>query len=82
MSTTRQRKATGVAAIAARAEPSPAEPLRRKKASGSTVQLTLRLTVPQWEKLHRLALSERTSIQQLGIDGLSALHEKKAGMKL
>ncbi len=38
---------------------------------GALVALTVRLTRPQWERIHQLAVSEGVSIQQLAVRGLS-----------
>lgn len=46
---------------------------RRKKATGDIVHVTLRLTRTQWENAHKLSVSERSSINQLAIDGLNKL---------
>lgn len=54
--------------------------LPRKKAAGKLVSLTVRLTRPQWERLHQLAVSEGVSLQQLAVLGLSNIFEAK-GLK-
>lgn len=49
----------------------------RRKAQGATVALTVRLPRAEWERLHQLAVSEGTSIQQLAVVGLSKVFTAK-----
>jgi hypothetical protein len=39
--------------------------------------LTVRLTRAEWERVHQLAVSEGTSIQQLALKGLSKVFAEK-----
>jgi hypothetical protein len=73
-------KETGLAAFAP-AKPAPA-PLAaaipgRSRGKGDVVALTLRLNRSDWERVHQLALSEGTSIQQLVLSGLSMVFATK-----
>lgn len=78
-------KPTGLAAFTQkrRAEPvdaaevTPLPMTVRRKAQGATVALTVRLPRAEWERLHQLAVSEGTSIQQLAVAGLSKLFTAK-----
>lgn len=49
----------------------------RRKGQGTTVALTVRLPRAEWERLHQLAVSEGTSIQQLAVTGLSKVFTAK-----
>jgi hypothetical protein len=49
----------------------------RRKAQGAMVALTVRLPRAEWERLHQLAVSEGTSIQQLAVTGLSKVFTAK-----
>lgn len=49
----------------------------RKRGRGHTVALTVRLSRADWERLHQLAVSEGTSIQQLAVSGLSTVFASK-----
>jgi transposase InsO family protein len=53
----------------------PATP--RKRGKGMLVAVTVRFTRDQWERVHQLALSEGTSIQDLAVRGLSRLLRDK-----
>ncbi len=68
-------KPTGLAAFAGKptksAAPAPGAALARGRGKGALVALTIRLTRPQWERIHQLAVSEGVSIQQLAVRGLS-----------
>jgi hypothetical protein len=72
-------KETGLAAFAP-TKPAPA-PLAaitgRSRGKGEVVALTLRLNRADWERVHQLALSEGTSIQQLVLSGLSMVFATK-----
>lgn len=48
-----------------------------KKGTGKVIQVPVRLTPTQWEKASHLAISERTTMQDLIIRGLSMLLEKR-----
>lgn len=76
-------KPTGLAAFAQRNAPARSEhqqkpemPIRRR-GRGDTVALTVRLSRADWERLHQLAVSEGTSIQQLAVSGLSTIFAAK-----
>ncbi|MEO6823702.1 MAG: hypothetical protein ABI167_03065 [Nitrosospira sp.] len=49
----------------------------RKRGKGEVVSLTVRLPRADWERLHQLAVSEGTSIQQLAVRGLSKVFADK-----
>jgi hypothetical protein len=49
----------------------------RTRGKGEVVHLSIRLSHPQWEKVHHLALSEGISIQGLVLQGLSRLFREK-----
>lgn len=53
-----------------------AEPPARTRGEGATVAITIRLPAEQWERLHALAISRRTSLQGLAIEGFSAMFKK------
>jgi hypothetical protein len=44
---------------------------RRRRGQGETVALTVRLTRPQWEHMHQLALQEGTSLQDIAVEGIA-----------
>lgn len=83
------KKPTGLAAFTQRnAQPSIEseqipEAKKRQRGRGKTVALTVRLSRADWERLHQLAVSEGTSIQQLAVAGLSTIFASKGlpGMK-
>ena len=50
---------------------------RRRRGEGPTVALSVRLDRADWERVHQLAVSERTSIQELCIEGLSRIFKAK-----
>ena len=65
-------KPTGLAAFAGTSTKKAAgAALARERGKGALVALTVRLTRPQWERIHQLAVSEGVSIQQLAVRGLS-----------
>lgn len=80
-------KPTGLAAFTQKRPPERVEPTTepqqaapatvRRKAQGATVALTVRLPRAEWERLHQLAVSEGTSIQQLAVAGLSKVFAAK-----
>ena len=77
-------KLTGLAAFTSRksapvAATEIAEPATtgRPRGQGATVALTVRLPRADWERLHQLAVSEGTSIQQLAVRGLSNVFAAK-----
>ena len=87
---TTKKKPTGLASFAnpklkpSQAPTAPAETTEgqgstsvRTRGKGQKVVITLRFTRKQWETVHEFALSEGTSIQQLGIRGLSRLLQEK-----
>lgn len=61
-----------------RAEP-PARPQTagRKRGQGATVALTVRISRPDWERLHQLAVAEGVSLQELALRGLSQVFAAK-----
>ncbi len=54
----------------------------RKRGKGDTVSLTVRLSRPDWERVHQLAVSEGVSIQKLAVDGLSKIFQEHGLSKL
>ncbi len=77
-------KPTGLAAFAQKRAPErveraePSSPAKgRRRGQGQTVSLTVRLPRAEWERLHQLAVSEGTSIQQLAVSGLSKVFTAK-----
>lgn len=76
-------KPTGLAAFTRKSstplsqEHAAAEPVARKRGKGEIVALTVRLSRADWERLHQLALSEGTSLQQLALRGFSKLFAEK-----
>jgi hypothetical protein len=52
-------------------------PLMRERGKKETVALTVRLPRGEWERLHRLAVSEGVSIQTLAVRGLSLVFSEK-----
>lgn len=80
-------KQTGLAAFTRKAavQPEPAatlaeqsaSPSARKRGKGDVVSLTVRLSRADWERVHQLAVSEGTSIQQLAVNGLSKVFAEK-----
>jgi hypothetical protein len=52
-------------------------PTVRRRGRRETVSLTVRLPRGDWERLHQLAVSEGTSIQQLAVAGLSKIFAAK-----
>jgi hypothetical protein len=75
-------KPTGLAAFTqkhapARSETEIKQNEPRKRGRGHTVALTVRLSRADWERLHQLAVSEGTSIQQLAVTGLSTVFASK-----
>jgi hypothetical protein len=53
------------------------QPLIRERGKKDTVALTVRLPRAEWERLHRLAVSEGVSIQTIGVRGLSLVFREK-----
>ena len=49
----------------------------RKRGQGTTVALTVRISRPDWERLHQLAVSEGVSLQELAVRGLSQVFAAK-----
>jgi predicted HicB family RNase H-like nuclease len=54
----------------------------RTRAKGDTVQMTVRLTREQWERVNQLADSEGTSFNHLAIHAISKLFEARGLPKL
>ncbi len=52
-------------------------PAERRRGKGEVVALTVRLTRAEWERVHQLAVSEGTSIQQLALKGLSKVFAER-----
>jgi hypothetical protein len=50
---------------------------KKKRGTGDMVSMTVRLSRADWERLHQLAVSERTSIQRLAIEGFSKVFAEK-----
>ena len=77
------QKPTGLAAFTQKQAPARSETEGkqneppRKRGRGHTVALTVRLSRADWERLHQLAVSEGTSIQQLAVTGLSTVFASK-----
>lgn len=65
------------AAAVAKLEPVASVPADRKRGKGEVVALTVRLSRAEWERVHQLAVSEGTSIQQLALKGLSKVFAEK-----
>lgn len=57
----------------------PAEPPVHERTRGKSeiVNITVRLSRGDWERVHQLAVSEGTSIQRLAVQGLSRLFSEK-----
>ncbi len=53
------------------------KPLVRERGKKDVVALTVRLPRPEWERLHKLAVSEGVSIQTLAVKGLSLVFREK-----
>ena len=53
------------------------QPLIRERGKKDTVALTVRLPRAEWERLHRLAVSEGVSIQTLAVRGLNLVYREK-----
>jgi hypothetical protein len=76
-------KPTGLAAFTQRNAPAPKKDEQkpsargRQRGRGASVALTVRLSRQDWERLHQLAASEGTSIQQLAVAGLSKVFAAK-----
>jgi hypothetical protein len=51
-------------------------PLQRERGKKKTVALTVRLPRGEWERLHRLAISQGVSIQSLAVRGLSLVFQE------
>ena len=69
-------KETGIASLAPTSAPEPRR-FKRRKGTGETVGVLIRLTHEQWRRLHELALSEGSSLQEAGIIAFSKLFEEK-----
>jgi hypothetical protein len=54
----------------------------RTRAKGDTVQMTVRLTREQWERVNQLADTEGISFNQLAIHAISKLFESRGLPKL
>jgi hypothetical protein len=52
-------------------------PSVRERGKKETVALTVRLPRADWERVHRLAVSEGVSIQTLAVRGLSLVFKEK-----
>jgi hypothetical protein len=51
-------------------------PLVRERGKKDVVALTVRLPRAEWERLHRLAVSEGVSIQTLAVRGLNLVFKE------
>ena len=54
----------------------------RTRAKGATVQMTVRLTREQWERINQLVDTEGISFNQLAIHAISKLFERRGLPKL
>jgi hypothetical protein len=72
-------KQTGLAAFTRKSTISTdtSSPTERRRGKGEVVALTVRLPRAEWERVHQLAVSEGTSIQQLALKGLSKVFAEK-----
>jgi hypothetical protein len=91
MNTTMKKPSTGLAKFAASSKVTPVNhagetataerpsipATERTRGKGETVNLTVRLSRGDWERVHQLAVSEGTSIQKLAVAGLSRLFVEK-----
>lgn len=62
-----------VVAVPAAADP----PHARARAQKSVVAMSFRISRPDWERLHQLAITEGVSINTLTLRGLSKLFEER-----
>jgi hypothetical protein len=93
MNATAKKQGTGLAKFAAPSKVAPTTPAsstssaaeaapvatvsERTRGKGETVNLTVRLSRGDWERVHQLAVSEGTSIQKLAVNGLSRIFLEK-----
>lgn len=63
-------------------EKMPLTRITRKKAKGETVAITIRFSREQWGRIHELARTEGTSLQELAIQGISKLFQERGLKKL
>lgn len=54
-----------------------AQPHARARAQKSVVAMSFRISRPDWERLHQLAITEGVSINTLTLRGLSKLFEER-----
>jgi len=93
MNATAKKQGTGLARFAAPSKVAAATPAsstssgaeaapvatvsERTRGRGETVNLTVRLSRGDWERVSQLAVSEGTSIQKLAVNGLSRIFLEK-----
>lgn len=75
----KKKESTGLAAFTNKKTDEAQEKVEtpRTRGKGPTVTLTVRLTRPDWERLHQLAVAEGVSINRLAIVGFSRLFGEK-----
>ena len=66
-----------VATATAPATTATAQPHSRARAQKSVVAMSFRISRPDWERLHQLAITEGVSINTLTLRGLSKLFEER-----
>ena len=66
-------QAVSTSAVSAVTEP----PHSRARAQKSVVAMSFRISRPDWERLHQLAITEGVSINTLTLRGLSKLFEER-----
>ncbi|MBC7618260.1 MAG: hypothetical protein H7293_04590 [Candidatus Saccharibacteria bacterium] len=66
-----------VATAAVPATTATAQPHSRARAQKSVVAMSFRISRPDWERLHQLAITEGVSINTLTLRGLSKLFEER-----
>lgn len=66
-----------VATAIAPATTATAQPHARARAQKSVVAMSFRISRPDWERLHQLAITEGVSINTLTLRGLSKLFEER-----
>ncbi|MGI4793494.1 MAG: hypothetical protein ACRYG8_05285 [Janthinobacterium lividum] len=71
------KRALSTTAPAAEPDAAPAATaeVKRSRAQGETVALTVRVSRADWTRLHQLAVAEGVSIQTLAVRGLSHVFE-------
>ncbi len=69
--------AQAVATTTVPATTATAQPHSRARAQKSVVAMSFRISRPDWERLHQLAITEGVSINTLTLRGLSKLFEER-----